>query len=52
MEEWLIKLMELSEMVKMTKEKTLSYFNANWKPLLNFGHETEKYKIMMYRFAD
>ena len=39
MEEWMVKLMELAEMAKLTaliREKTLTNFMANWKPLLDF----------------
>ena len=45
MEEWLVKMMELAEMAKLTsliREKTITMFTADWKPLIAFLPETEK----------
>lgn len=45
MEEWMWKTMEFAEMTKLAaliKEMTLSNFNADWKPLVDFLGETEK----------
>lgn len=46
-------LMELAEMVKLTsliRGKALINFNADWKSLLDFLHETVKNGIMKYGF--
>lgn len=41
--------MELAEMSKLTplirKKKSLSTFMADWKPLINFWHKTDKMHI-------
>lgn len=45
-EEWLMKLMKLAELDKLMSliiEKTVSILMADWKPLIDFLHETEKY---------
>lgn len=39
MEEWMVKMMELAEMIKLTflfRENTASMFIANWKPIMDF----------------
>lgn len=44
-EKWIMKMMELVEVAKLTslvREKILSTFIANWKPLMDFTHETKK----------
>lgn len=47
-------MMELAEMAKLTsliREKTISTYIADWKPLMDFLHKTEKKnKLMIYGF--
>lgn len=45
MEEWLIKMLELTELAKITslvREKTIFIFMDDWKSLTDFLHEIEK----------
>uniref|UniRef100_A0A670Y998 Uncharacterized protein n=1 Tax=Pseudonaja textilis TaxID=8673 RepID=A0A670Y998_PSETE len=53
MDEWLQKLMELTEMAKLTtliKEKNISTFVSTWRHLLNFVLEVEKNKTFDFGF--
>lgn len=54
-EEWLVKLSELAGMAKLMaiiKEKTLIKFKKDWKPFIDFLHETEHSQIVTYGFDD
>lgn len=43
-EEWLMTMLKCKELEKLTfliREKILTIFIANWKPFIDFFHETE-----------
>lgn len=53
MEEWMMKMMDIAEMAKLTaliRDQTLSKFNADWKSSLTFLHETEKNEFIIHNF--
>ena len=55
MEEWLVKLTDFAEMDKLTsliRERTLSTFIDDWKPLMDFLHKNEKNELVIYGFDD
>lgn len=54
LEEWLVKMMELAEMDKLTAliREMISTFIADWKPLIDSLHETEKVNLWwLYRMG-
>lgn len=48
MEEWMVNMMKLAKIAKLialVRDKTLSKFNVDWKPLTDFLCETEKTEV-------
>lgn len=40
-----MELTEMTKLIALIREEILIHFNDDWKPLLNFVHETEKMKF-------
>lgn len=54
-EEWCVKMLELAEIVKLAslmREQSIIVLIADWKPLIDFVHETNKNDLMTCRFDD
>ena len=55
MEDWMIKLMELAQMAKLTaliRENTVTGFVSIWKPLLDYLLVMQKNEVLILGFDD
>lgn len=55
MKEWILKLMELTEMAKLTAlltDSSLTTFHVIWRPLLDFLQDKEKNQLLNLGFED
>lgn len=53
LEAWRVKMRELEEMAKLTclvRERTITAFISDWKPLIAFLLKREKSEIVIYGF--
>ena len=53
MEEWMLKILELAEMAKLTaiiREISTNMFRLEWNPLIEYLHEKEKNDVFVYGF--